>query len=108
VIHAVGPVWRGGGHGEEELLRSCYAGALALAAAGELHTVAFPAISTGAYGFPIERAARIALGEGRRVLGGRTSLSRVVYCCWSGPDLAVYEAAAAELLAGDGAGARAG
>ena len=63
VIHTVGPVWRGGGHGEDALLASCYRSSLALAAAHGIRTIAFPAISTGAYGFPLERAARIALTE---------------------------------------------
>src|SRR5438067_11869406 len=62
VIHAVGPVWRGGQSGEDELLASCYRSALALAAAHQLASVAFPAISTGVYGFPADRAARIAVG----------------------------------------------
>jgi len=63
VIHAVGPIWRGGGHDEDALLASCYRSALALAAERNFATVAFPAISCGVYGFPIPRACRIALGE---------------------------------------------
>ncbi len=63
VIHTVGPVWRGGGHGEEALLASCYRSSLALAEEHGLRTVAFPSISTGAYRFPLERAARIAVRE---------------------------------------------
>jgi O-acetyl-ADP-ribose deacetylase (regulator of RNase III) len=62
VIHTVGPVWRGGGEGEDELLASCHRASLALASELGCRTVAFPAISTGAYGFPIERAAGIAIG----------------------------------------------
>src|SRR5437868_2217956 len=62
VIHAVGPVWNGGGHDEEDLLASCYRIALALAADHRLVSIAFPAISTGVYGFPPDRAARIAVG----------------------------------------------
>src|SRR5918911_2753135 len=68
VIHAVGPVWRGGRHGEDELLASCYRTSLRLAADVGLRSIAFPAISTGAFGFPLERAARIALGETKRFL----------------------------------------
>src|SRR5687768_5346563 len=62
VIHAVGPVWHGGGSNEDELLASCYSTALDLAAANKLTSIAFPAISTGIYGFPADRAARIAVG----------------------------------------------
>src|SRR5438105_451757 len=63
VIHTVGPVWHGGKHKEDDLLASCYRSSLALAAQHSIRTIAFPAISTGAYRFPIERAARIALAE---------------------------------------------
>src|SRR5262245_30850710 len=63
VIHTVGPVWRDGTHGEDELLASCYRNSLALAAQRGLKTIAFPSISAGAYGFPLERAARIAVRE---------------------------------------------
>lgn len=62
VIHAVGPVWQGGGHGEAELLASCYRNALRIAADLGLHTVAFPSISTGIYGYPVEQAALVAIG----------------------------------------------
>ena len=63
VIHTVGPVWRGGKHGEDELLAGCYRRSLELAVENRVRTIAFPAISTGAYGFPMERATRIAVGE---------------------------------------------
>lgn len=66
VIHCVGPVWRGGGHGEPELLASCYRSALRLAVEGGLRSIAFPAISTGVNGYPIKDAARIAVAEARR------------------------------------------
>ena len=91
VIHAVGPVWSGGGAGEDALLGSCYAASLRLAAERGLRSVAFPAISTGAYGFPLERATRIAVAEVRRALSGPTSVERVVFCCFSPQDLATYE-----------------
>src|SRR5213593_4904230 len=68
VIHTVGPVWHGGGRGEDEALASCYRNSLALAAGHGLRSIAFPAISTGIYGFPVERATRIALGEMRKHL----------------------------------------
>ncbi len=102
VIHAVGPVWRGGGHGEEALLASCYRESLRLAAEHGLRTLAFPAISTGAYGFPLERAARIALDEVRRGLEDHRVLERVVLCCFSQGDLEVYDQVAEAML---GAGA---
>ena len=81
VVHAVGPVWRGGGHGEDELLASCYLSALALAAEHGVRTIAFPAISTGAYGFPTERAARIAVREVANYLAGDGSIERVSLVC---------------------------
>jgi O-acetyl-ADP-ribose deacetylase len=84
VIHAVGPVWNGGGHGEEELLASCYRSALALAADNRLASMAFPAISTGIYGFPPDRAARIAVGTVVAELSaGPRSIERVMFCCFS-------------------------
>ena len=91
VIHAVGPVWRGGGAGEDEALASCYRTALRLGADAGLRSIAFPAISTGVYGFPVERAARIAVAEVRRGLAAAPSLERVVFCCFSAEDRAVYE-----------------
>ncbi len=91
VLHAVGPVWRGGGAGEDEALARCYRNALGLAAAAGLRSVAFPAISTGAYGFPLERATRIAIAEVRRALEGGSAVERVVFCCFSASDREVYE-----------------
>src|SRR5512145_2509828 len=90
VIHAVGPVWHGGGNGEDELLASCYRESLLLAADHGLGSIAFPAISTGVYGFPIERATRIALHEVRAGLDRHAGLSRVVLCCFSEEDAALY------------------
>jgi O-acetyl-ADP-ribose deacetylase (regulator of RNase III) len=98
VIHTVGPVWHGGGRGEDELLASCYRESLRLAAEHGCASVAFPAISTGAYGFPIERAARIAFREVRGGLARHPAIRRVVLCCFSEPDAALYERLAAELL----------
>lgn len=99
VIHAVGPVWSGGGSGEDELLASCYRNAMRIARERGLRSVAFPAISTGAYGFPLERATRIAMREVRSALEAGPGGERVVFCCFSAEDLAVYERVAAELLA---------
>lgn len=98
VIHAVGPVWHGGEDGEPELLASCYRESLRLAAERGLADVAFPAISTGAYGYPLEPAARIALAEGQAGLARWPGLRRLVYCCYSARDRELYERIAGELL----------
>jgi O-acetyl-ADP-ribose deacetylase (regulator of RNase III) len=98
VIHAVGPVWSGGGAGEDELLARCYQNAMRLAREHRLASIAFPAISTGAYGFPLERATRIALAEVRAALERDPKVERVVFCCFSAGDLAVYERIAGEVL----------
>ena len=82
VIHAVGPVWRGGGSGEDALLGSCYRESLDLAARHGCRTVAFPAISTGIYGFPPDRAARIAVAAVRAYLAERDLPERVIFCCF--------------------------
>jgi O-acetyl-ADP-ribose deacetylase (regulator of RNase III) len=90
VIHAVGPVWRDGQHGEPALLASCYRRALELAAARQLRSIAFPSISTGVYGYPIEAAAGVAVST-VRAFGTNTSVDEVIFCCFSASDLAVYE-----------------
>ncbi len=96
VLHAVGPVWRGGGAGEDEALARCYRNALRLAREAGLRSVAFPAISTGAYGFPLERATRIAVAEVRRALEAGSPIERVVFCPFSDADRAAYERVLAE------------
>jgi O-acetyl-ADP-ribose deacetylase (regulator of RNase III) len=84
VIHAVGPVWSGGGEREEELLASCYRTALDLAAVRRLGSLAFPAISTGIYRFPPDRAARIAVGTvASELAASPRGITRVVFCCFS-------------------------
>jgi O-acetyl-ADP-ribose deacetylase len=84
VIHAVGPVWTGGGEAEEDLLASCYRVALDLAAAHRLTSIAFPAISTGVYRFPLDRAARIAIGTvAAQLTSASRGLGRVVFCCFA-------------------------
>jgi O-acetyl-ADP-ribose deacetylase len=98
VIHAVGPVWDGGDRGEDALLARCYERSLALAVEHGARTVAFPAISTGAYRFPLERATRIALGSVRRVLEAQPSIVRVIFCCFAARDRRVYERLAAEFV----------
>ena len=90
VIHAVGPIWYGGDHGEDGLLASCYAKSLALAGDARLASIAFPAISTGVYGFPKERAARIAFETVIREAPRHTTLERVVFCSFSEGDARIY------------------
>ena len=97
VIHTVGPVWRGGGHGEDGLLESCYRGSLRLASEHEVRTIAFPAISTGVYGFPVPRAARIAVGAVAEGLEAHPSLRRVVLCCFGSESREAHERALAAL-----------
>lgn len=79
VIHAVGPVWRGGDRGEAELLASCYRRSLELAVENGVHSIAFPAISCGIYGYPIDDAAQIAVSEVRRFLESDASIERVLF-----------------------------
>jgi len=91
VIHAVGPVWHGGDRGEAGLLASCYESSLRLALDNGLRTIAFPSISTGAYGYPIEEAAQIAVRTVRDFVADNSGLERVVFVLFSASDLAVYE-----------------
>jgi O-acetyl-ADP-ribose deacetylase (regulator of RNase III) len=98
VIHAVGPVWRGGGRSEEELLANAYRNSLRVAVEHGVKTMAFPCISTGAYGFPIEPATRIAVREVRRFLAENASLEKVVFVCFLRRDYDVY----ARFLEGEG------
>ena len=98
VIHTVGPVWHGGDRDEERLLASCYRTSLKLAADNGLETVAFPSISTGAYGFPISMAAPIALRTVREMLDEHPDLKKVFIVCFSDSDLRVYLEAAREVL----------
>ena len=95
VIHTVGPVWRGGNSAERELLAGCYRKSLALAIEHACRTIAFPAISTGIYGFPLEPAAAIAISETRAVLAGTTAIDKVIFVCFNEPARRAYEAALA-------------
>ena len=90
VIHTVGPVWTGGLEGEAALLAGCYQNSLAVAAAYGVTTIAFPSISTGVYGYPIERAAAIAVRVVREEGPLCPLLRQVIFCCFSAEDLAVY------------------
>jgi O-acetyl-ADP-ribose deacetylase (regulator of RNase III) len=83
VIHAVGPVWNGGSHGEDDLLASCYRRAIELCTPHDIASIAFPAISTGVYRFPAGRAAKIAVTTVVEALAAAPSVSRVIFCCFS-------------------------
>ncbi|MEO7001862.1 MAG: O-acetyl-ADP-ribose deacetylase [Ktedonobacterales bacterium] len=96
VIHTVGPVWHGGAHGEDEALANCYRNSLALAAQHSLTSIAFPAISTGIYSFPLERATHIAVAETLRFLTGRSSIERVIFVCFSRRTYDLYTQALVE------------
>jgi O-acetyl-ADP-ribose deacetylase len=96
VIHTVGPVWRGGGAGERELLEACYRSCLAIAHYERFRQIAFPAIATGIYGFPREAAARIALTTVMRHLAGHDFPEQVIFVCFDPATLQAYEAALAE------------
>ena len=97
VIHAVGPVWQGGGRGEAGLLAGCYRKAIALAAENQLRSIAFPCISTGVYGYPFEQATQVAIEAVTGALEEYPGVEEVVFCCFSAADLAVYQAALAKL-----------
>jgi O-acetyl-ADP-ribose deacetylase (regulator of RNase III) len=99
VIHTVGPVWRGGDAGEPELLESCYRRSLELAIEHALATVAFPAISTGVYGYPKSDAAAIATQTVRNVLSGGAPLDQVILCCFDEPTAALHRGALEEMSA---------
>lgn len=96
VIHTVGPVWRGGASDEDKLLASCYRQSLSLANAHGLTSIAFPAISTGVYGFPAERAARIAVETCREALSDHSSVGQVIFCCFSNESAALHRNALAQ------------
>jgi O-acetyl-ADP-ribose deacetylase (regulator of RNase III) len=90
VIHTVGPVWRGGQHQEDELLASCYRSCLNLAAQNRIKTIAFPAVSTGAYGFPVQRAAEIAFLEIQTFLLKNDLIEKIIKVCFDATTFKVY------------------
>jgi len=100
VIHTVGPVWRGGYEGERDVLRSCYESSLTIAALENMRSIAFPAISTGAYGFPAPEAARIATTAVVAWARARPVPETIVFVCFGAKSLALHEAALAAALRG--------
>ena len=99
VIHTVGPVWHGGGQGEADLLASCYRRCLQIADESGLMSIAFPAISAGVYGYPLDQATRIAIGQASDYLGGGGGLARIVVACFSVEARDTYAAVINEVLA---------
>lgn len=90
VVHTVGPVWRDGNQGEPELLAACYRNALRVAADQAVRSIAFPCISTGIYGYPVELAATVAVAAVRTALQEPGSIREVIFCCFSAADFEVY------------------
>ena len=102
VIHAVGPVWNGGDLGEDGLLASCYRRAIDLALANDIRSIAYPAISTGVYQFPMDRAAGIAVGTVAEALAQAPSIERVVFACFGDESTETHRAALAAISLGRG------
>ena len=98
VIHTVGPVWHDGGHGEDDLLASCYRTCFALAEEHGICAIAFPSISTGAYGFPMERAALIAAGETKAFLGRNSSVKKVLLVRFGSSAFQIHSQAVKEVI----------
>jgi|UniRef100_A0A7V3E893 O-acetyl-ADP-ribose deacetylase (regulator of RNase III) len=91
IIHTVGPVWRGGNNDEDKLLTNCYENSLKLAVENNIKTIAFPAISTGVYGFPLERATRIAVETVKKFLKNDSSIEKVIFVCFDEKTYEVYK-----------------
>ena len=97
VLHTVGPVWKGGGHGERELLASCYRRCLELAEERSIRTITFPAISAGVYGFPVQQATSIAVSEVAKYLEANPRIERVSFVCFDECTARIYDSALAQL-----------
>jgi O-acetyl-ADP-ribose deacetylase (regulator of RNase III) len=91
VIHTVGPIWQGGNQGEADLLAACYHNSLRIAADNLFSSIAFPAISTGVYGFPVDQATKIAVTSVQNFLAKSSSIEKVIFCCFSQNDLDIYQ-----------------
>jgi O-acetyl-ADP-ribose deacetylase (regulator of RNase III) len=91
VIHTVGPVWQGGGYGEDDLLAACYRHSMSIALRHHVRSIAFPAISTGVYGFPLDRAASVAAHEVWVFIGTYPDFDRVIFCCFNDAARQAYE-----------------
>jgi O-acetyl-ADP-ribose deacetylase len=98
VIHTVGPIWHGGNSKENQLLENCYQNSLRAAVRHDVKTIAFPSISTGAYGFPIERASRIALRTVKAFLDKQSGIQRIIFVCFGNHDYQVYQKAIQEIF----------
>lgn len=98
VIHTVGPIWGGGNRNEDELLASCYRNSLKAAVEKGVKTIAFPSISTGAYGFPLQRATEIALRETKKFLAADKTLTKIVFVCFGEKVLNTYKETAARIF----------
>lgn len=98
IIHTVGPVWNGGKNNEDKLLASCYKNSLKLAVENKIKTIAFPAISTGVYRFPIERATKIAVGEVKKFLEKNESIAKVIFVCFDEETYSVYQRTVNQLV----------
>jgi O-acetyl-ADP-ribose deacetylase (regulator of RNase III) len=91
IIHTVGPVWSGGKHNEDKLLANCYKNSLKLAVENGIRTIAFPAISTGVYRFPLERATKIAVGEVKKFLEKNEFIDKVIFVCFDEETYGIYK-----------------
>ncbi len=98
VIHTVGPIWRGGNNKEDELLANCYRSSLMIAEQYKIKTIAFPSISTGAYGFPIDKASRIAITEVKNFLEKSASIEKIFLVCFGQSDYQCYQSAYKEIM----------
>ncbi len=98
VIHTVGPIWKGGDHGEDEMLARCYRNSLELAEKHGVRTLAFPSISTGAYGFPVEKASKIAIMEINDFLERNSTIEKVVLVCFNDVAYEYYSRAVEEIM----------